>query len=68
VNVCALPYYRHGKLVDVRYLHIVEGRLEATWLAAEACQPFMQDTALQVRHTPADSGSNGSSVMPVILL
>lgn len=49
VDVLALPYYRHGKLVDLRYLHIVDGCLEASWLAAEACEPFMRNTHLQVR-------------------
>lgn len=36
----ALPYYRHGQLVDVRYLHIQDGRLMGSWLAVEAGQPY----------------------------
>jgi hypothetical protein len=54
VDVLALPYYRHGKLVDLRYLHIVHRCLEASWLAAEACEPFLRDTHLQVRSDAAD--------------
>lgn len=50
VEVLSLPYYRHGKLVDVRHLHILDGRLEASWLAAEASEPYLMDQAhLQVR-------------------
>jgi hypothetical protein len=50
VEVLSLPYYRHGKLVDVRHLHIQDGRLEASWLAAEAAEPYLMDQgALQVR-------------------
>jgi hypothetical protein len=55
VEVLALPYYRHGKLVDMRYLHLVDGRLEASWLAAQAGQPYMIEAHLQVCWSGVDA-------------
>lgn len=49
----ALPYYRAHKLVDVRYLHISAGQLKGSWLAAEACAPYMLEQHFRRDMAPA---------------
>lgn len=41
MEVLALPYYRHSRLVDVRYLHIENNCLRGSWLAVSSCELFM---------------------------
>lgn len=49
VEVLVLPYYRAGRLVDIRCLHISGGQLLGSWLAVGAQQMYMREELVQVR-------------------
>lgn len=48
VEVLSLPYYRAGRLVDVRHLQLQGGALVSSWLALGARQPYLREELLQV--------------------